>query len=168
MAIRAKQLDVGLPFGIGSISFVADEVQQRAAWSLYVELETRVAVQPLDDDTGLLREALNSLYAIFEITRGILKEAGPEVADGEASLGPIAIRVLNDGLRPFLSDWHPRLKAHEAMRPNDVSELDHERAWDDYAAMRAALVQLQTDLRVYTDMLAEISGAKATGTANSA
>ncbi len=168
MAIRAKQLDVGLPFGIGRISFVADEVQQRAAWSLYVELETRVAVQPLDDDTGLLREALNSLYAIFGITRGILKEAGPEVADGEASLGPIAIRVLNDGLRPFLSDWHPRLKAHEAMRPKDVSELDHERAWDDYAAMRAALAQLQADLRVYTDMLAEISGAKATGTANSA
>lgn len=67
MAIKAKELNVNIPW-VGSISFIADEVQQRAAWALYVELQTRVAVQPLS-------------------------EAGPEVADGESSFGPIAIRV---------------------------------------------------------------------------
>lgn len=160
MAVRAREISVNLPFGIGGVKFVADETQQRAAWSLYVELETRVALQPLDDDHGLLREALNSLYTIFQITRTILKDAGPEVADGEHSLGPLAIRILNEGLRPFLSEWHPQLKAHEDLKPSDVSQLDHERNWESHQDMREALKALQKGLRVYADMLAKISGAK--------
>ena len=160
MAVRAKSLSVSLPFGIGRIEFVADEIQQRAAWSLFVELETRIAVQPLDPDHGLLREALKSLYSIFGITRETLKAAGPEVADGEASLGPIAIRILNQGLRPFLAKWHPMLKSHEDRKPPAMSQVDHEKNWGHYAEMRKELEVLQNDLRVYADMLAEISGAK--------
>ena len=160
MAVKAVEVNVQLPFGIGGIKFVADETQQKAAWALYVELETRVALQPLDENHGLLREALSSLYAIFDITRTILKEAGPEVADGENSLGPIAIRILNDGLRPFLSEWHPKLKSHEDIRPPDVSQLDHERSWAEHDNLRKSLSLLQNDLKVYADMLAIISGAK--------
>src|SRR5438876_4543781 len=68
------------------VSFKID-VERRAAWKLYVELNTRIATQPLRPSEGLLREALSSLYAIFGITRDILKEAGPGVARGQESLG---------------------------------------------------------------------------------
>ncbi len=40
--IKAKSLKVGLPFGLGSIEFEANEAEQRAAWSLYVEMTTRI------------------------------------------------------------------------------------------------------------------------------
>lgn len=158
--VKPTQLKVKVPFGIGELTFTADEVQQRAAWSLYVQLVTRVAVQPLDEDQGLLREALSSLYAIFGITRRILEEAGPEVANGPESLGPIAIAVLNQGLRPFLSYWHPRLLGHEQLQPEGNSQLDHERMWIEYDRMRAELANLQKNMRDYADVLAEISGAK--------
>jgi len=74
-----RKVSVSLPFGIGSAEWEADPTERRAAWSLYVELVTRVAVQPLETDQGLLREALTSLYSLFGTTREILKDAGPDV-----------------------------------------------------------------------------------------
>ncbi len=60
-----KKVSVSLPFGIGSAEWETDPAERKAAWSLYVELVTRIAVQPLEVDTGLIREALNSLYNLF-------------------------------------------------------------------------------------------------------
>ena len=82
-------------------------VERRAAWKLYVELNTRITTQALKADEGFLREALSSLHAIFEITREILKDAGPGVAQGHDSLGFYAMEVLNQVLRPVLATWHP-------------------------------------------------------------
>lgn len=158
--IKAKSLAVNLPFGLGSLEFEANEVEQRAAWSLYVELTTRTAMQPLDVHEGLLREVLDSLHSLFGLTREILREAGPAVAHGPKSFGPVAIEILNKGLRPFNSKWHPFLQAHEQERPPDVSPSEHERNWERYQEMRQELVELQKQIEVYADVLAEIAGAK--------
>ncbi|MFN6236143.1 hypothetical protein, partial [Microcystis sp.] len=111
-----KKVSVSLPFGIGSAEWEADPTERRAAWSLYVELVTRIAVEPLEGEEGLLREALNSLYSLFGTTGEILKEAGPDVGASRNSVGGIAIAVLNRGLRRFLAKWHPRLQVWEAKR----------------------------------------------------
>src|SRR5262245_44692068 len=112
-------------------TWVADKDQQKAAWELYVELITRVSVQPLAADEGLLREALTSLYSLFGETRRILKSYGPGVATSlkknALSFGEIAVTVLNRGLRPILSKWHPLLLAHENVRLKEVSQTEHER-----------------------------------------
>jgi hypothetical protein len=52
-----KQVTVSLPFGIGSASWEADPTERNAAWELYIELVTRVAVQSLHPQEGLVREA---------------------------------------------------------------------------------------------------------------
>ncbi len=57
------QVTVSLPFGIGSASWEADPTERNAAWELYVELVTRVAVQSLNPQEGLVREAMNSLLS---------------------------------------------------------------------------------------------------------
>ena len=98
-----KSVTVSLPFGIGSASWEADPTERHAAWELYIELVTRVAVQSLSTEEGLMREALNSLYSLFGSTREILRKAGPKVGASRQSVGGIAIAVLNNGLRPFLS-----------------------------------------------------------------
>lgn len=61
MSLAAKKVSLSLPFGIGSVEWEVDQTQSRAAWSLYVELVTRIAVELLQADEGLVREALNSL-----------------------------------------------------------------------------------------------------------
>jgi hypothetical protein len=160
MAIKATKLSVSFPFGLGKLEFEPNETQQRAAWVLYVELETRSAIQPLEREQGLLREVLDSLYLMFSITRGVLCEAGPEVAAGPNSLGIVALQVLNQGLRPFTSKWHPRLLAHEAICPKNISQLEHERHWEHYEEMQTELGKLQDQMKKYADALAEIAGVK--------
>src|SRR3954454_6461879 len=96
---RRKQFKVSLnlPFGLGGVeqTWEPNDAERRAAWELYVELATRVATVSLPADAGLQREALTSLYALFGVTREILRRYGPEVAQpkdtGSASFGTLAV-----------------------------------------------------------------------------
>jgi hypothetical protein len=93
------QVDLSVP-GIGGVSgtWKPDDSERRAAWEMYVELVTRIAVVKLHPEEGLLREALSSLYSVFGSTRQILREHGPEVAKpkggGDLSFGYLSVTVL--------------------------------------------------------------------------
>lgn len=132
-----------------------NEEERRAAWELYVELVTRVAAVPLQN--GLLREALSSTYAVFDRTRGILREHGPSVAapkpDGQYNFGYLAIAYLNFTLRPFLSKWHPALEEWEEQRPPGVSRLEHERAWTEHDALREDIALVTAQSRQFVTIL---------------
>jgi len=157
---KLKKVSVNLPFGIGGAEWEADETERKAAWSLYIELVTRITVQSLEAGQGLLREALNSLHSMFAITRQILREAGPDVGILSASVGGIAIAVLNNGLRPFLSKWHPLLQTWEAQKPPTTSPKDHEKNWSLEPQMRQELLLLGKNLEQYANALAEIVGVE--------
>ena len=158
--IRTEKISVGLPFGLGSFEITPNRAEQRAAWALYVELTTRIAVQPFNPETGLMRGVLDSLYLLFGITRQILRDAGPDVAQGSNSFGPLAIEILTKGIAPFTTKWHQKLLSHESSRPNGFKALDYERSWDQFPQMLLELENLQKEMRRYTDILAEIAGAK--------
>lgn len=157
--LKVKKISANIPFGIGQVELETVETSRNAAWSLYVEMTTRIATQQLEDSQGLLREALNSLYALFGITRQILKDAGPDVGASPESVGGIATAVLNQGLRPFMSKWHPKLQMWEAQRPENVSPKEHEQNWLEEAQMRNELKRLGQNLEQYTNALAKIAGA---------
>ncbi|MCH7662281.1 MAG: hypothetical protein IH859_00215 [Chloroflexi bacterium] len=155
---KVTKLEIGLPFNLGKITLEPDKAQQYAAWELYVELTTRISVQSLAKEEGLVREALSSLYNLFNITRDILRRAGPSVAQGSDSLGPIAIDVLNLGLRPFTSKWHPELQIYESQRPENLSPKEHEDNWEMIGIAREELETLREELSIYADALAKIAG----------
>lgn len=153
-----KKVSINLPFGIGGAEWEVDNTQRRAAWALYVELVTRIFVEPLKSNEGLMREALNSLYSLFGTTREILKEAGPDVGASLESVGGIAIAVLNRGLRPFLTKWHPALQVWQATRPLEVSPLEYEKEWPEAPQLRQELEDLRQALYQYALALADIAG----------
>jgi hypothetical protein len=138
-----------------------DEQEVNAAWELYIELITRIAIEELEPNEGLMREALSSLYSLFTITRDILKKYGPSIArpkgknDNPITLGYLAIAILNTVLRPFLAKWHPLLAHHEHKKPVDVSSIVHERSWERNADMRRELKSLQSTLFEYANILAQ-------------
>ena len=140
----------------------ADETQQLAAWEIYVELVTRIAVVELGAGEGVLREALSSLHALFDITRGVLRKGGPDTArpqkKGALSLGMIAVDVLNRVLRPFLARWHPLLLDWEAQRPTGKSPAQHEAEWSRSGEMRADLQRVQRVMLDYADLLGTAAG----------
>ena len=120
-----KQVSVELGWGPAKLSGVwePEDAERKAAWELYVELVTRIAVVPLRPGEGILREALNSLSQLFGSTREILRAHGPDVArpaaPGRLRFGYLAIWVLNGVVRPTLALWHPELQRWEAGRPAD-------------------------------------------------
>lgn len=156
--VKATKLTVGLPFNLGSLELENDEAQMRAAWSLYVELSTRISIVPLDDGTGILREALSSLYNMFNITRQILRDAGPDIAQGAQSLGAVAIEVLNKGLRPFLVKWHPMLKDYEETKTSELTTVQHEHKWKHASEFRRELEDVRQQMVIYVEALAQIAG----------
>ena len=155
-----KKVSVSLPFGLGSAEWEADSTERDAAWSLYVELVTRISVEPLNKQEGVLREALNSLYSLFGTTREVLREAGPGVGASHNSVGGIAIAVLNRGLRPFLTKWHPSLQVWEGQIKEGISPKEHEQSWEKEPELRRELEALRQELNKYAQALAQIAGVE--------
>ncbi len=93
------QVNLSIP-GFGGVTgtWKPDDSERQAAWEMYVELVTRIAVVRLQPEEGLLREALSSLYSVFDSTRQILRERGPNVAQpkggGDLSFGYLSVTIL--------------------------------------------------------------------------
>ncbi|HAT50574.1 MAG: hypothetical protein HQL07_10635 [Nitrospirae bacterium] len=133
-----------LSLGFLDVEFKAKDEDRNAAWDLYVELLTRTTTQHLSPAHGDEKTALDSIYALFGITRTILKSNGP----GCVQFSKIAIVVLNQIIRPFTEKWHK----------NSLSgAFEHA---DQCLEFRAELKELQTDLRKYTAILAKIANVE--------
>lgn len=160
--LRNIKVKIKTPFLDIEGAWEADENEQLAAWELYVELVTRIAVQGLMPGEGLLREALSSLYQLFIETRLILKKYGPNIAKpkgkGVWSFGSISVSVLNRALRPVLAKWHPLLKNYEDQNSKKLPAADYEAKWEQNEALRQDLSVLQKTLKNYANLLAEAAG----------
>lgn len=112
-----------------------------AAWDLYVELLTRVATQRLPAQHGDEQSALESMFKLFDVTRGILKARGRKCE----AFAKLAIVVLNQVVRPFTAKWHRASLAGAFDDPVRCAEF------------RTELDALQDQLRRYTRMLADMA-----------
>jgi hypothetical protein len=150
---RLTQVKVRVP-QVSELTFVVNNESRQVAWKLFVETVSRISTQPLDHETGLIREALSSLYGLFAITRETLKASRPSTpAKAGQTVEYFAIRMLNQELRPFLAKWHPRLKQFETAKPTAP-----ESEWPDNAACRAELRQVQGNLYQYSMGFAQLAG----------
>lgn len=60
--------------GFLEIEFAPYDVDKNAAWHMYIELLTRITTQPLADQYGDEKSALDSIYSLFPATREIIKD----------------------------------------------------------------------------------------------
>lgn len=152
---RLTEVKVSVP-QVSQLTFVVNNESRNVAWKLFVETMTRVSTQPLDDEEGLTREALSSLYGLFATTRDTLKSSRPSVpAPGGQTVEHLAITMLNQELRPFLSKWHPRLRQFEQTQPDAL-----ESAWQENAACRAELREVQRRIYGYAMGFAKLAGVR--------
>ncbi len=112
-----------------------------AAWELYVELLTRITTQPLHGDHGDEATALKSIYSIFGISRDVMKNNGRHCIE----FTKIAVVVLNQIVRPFTAKWHGIMTKNSFNSPEVRTEF------------RVELAELQSVLRIYTQMLADMA-----------
>ncbi len=151
------RLNLRLP-GIGGIggTWKPDDAEVQAAWALYVELMTRIPLGGFSPEEGSVREALTSIYSLFDTTRSILRESGPTVArpkwGEEISFGYLAISMLNLVLRPLLTDWHPKFQSWERENPS-LGENE----WPGRRDFFASLNKTREQLGQYANLFAEVA-----------
>jgi mRNA-degrading endonuclease YafQ of YafQ-DinJ toxin-antitoxin module len=120
------------------------DADKNAAWDLYVELLTRITTQPLPKEHGDEQTALNSVFALFTLTRDVLKKHGRNAEE----FSKIAIVVLNQVIRPFTAKWHKHSLA---------GAFDDEKQCNEF---RTDLKKLQLILGIYTQMLSDMAGVE--------
>jgi hypothetical protein len=163
-SVRLDSVTVNIP-GAGSATWVPDESETKAAWSLYVEMSTRIGVQPFEPGVSSVREGLTSIYVMFGETRRILSMYGPGIARGKDSFAPLALRFLNNRLRPFLTKWNSELKTFERAvesggGANQVGNPLIEAQWPEINEFIDDLDVLKGDLEIYCEQLLTISGGR--------
>jgi hypothetical protein len=104
-----------------------------AGWQIYVEAVARIPASELASGPGVLGEAIAALEMLADATRAGLKAMSPPSPDdGGETVQALGLRLLNEGLQPFLAEWRPRYRRFAASeRP--------EAKWGRAEACRAAL-----------------------------
>lgn len=153
--VRLTELTVSIP-NLTDLTFAVTPSNEGVAWRLFVEASTRVSTQPLDRETGVVREALDSLYGLFQSVREILLQAGPTAGTGSTkTVEHLAIGMLNQQMRPFMAKWHARLAEWERANP-DAPESQ----WPENAQCRAELETMRQGLLQYVEGLGELAGVR--------
>ena len=149
MSWKSKLQEWGLDSLKVKTSFLEADISledgdREAAWKLYVELLTRITTQALPMGSGDEKSALDSIYSLFKTTRKVLKEQGKDCIE----FTKLAVIVLNQVVRPFTAEWHPKMLA-------GAFECDSE-----CDIFREELEELQVKLRKYSRALADLAGVE--------
>ncbi len=158
-------VSVGLPFNLGSRTYDTTPWDRIVAWKLYVQLVTRKAALPFDENYDLISEVYDSLFAIFGVTRDLLLQLPPHEFEREDGVAPLLLRVMNDGLRPHLTRWQSDFRkwwgeAVDARENVDKSPQEIQRQYPHYTELVADLRQTNTELSKLTDELLSIARAR--------
>lgn len=80
---------------------------------IYIELITRKAAIPLDEENDIIEEVYDSWYKLFNIIREEIKSVpGKYLHDHDATQSLIGLTrtILNEGLRPHLTKYHAKYR----------------------------------------------------------
>lgn len=141
---RWSMTGLSLNAGFLNLEFAPKDHDRDAAWELYIELLTRIATQHLQPDHGDEKAALDSIHALFGLTRDTLKRKGRHCEE----FAKIAIVVLNQVVRPFTAKWHKESLAGAFSDARRCQEF------------RRELAAIQEQLRNYTKMLADMANVE--------
>ncbi len=104
-----------LELGIGNQKIILkpNVLDQQIAYKIWVELSTRKAGLPIDENTDVIIEIYNSWYSLFGIIRELMKDIpiSKICTKGESEkLVELIINVLNKGIRPHLTKWQAQFR----------------------------------------------------------
>jgi hypothetical protein len=138
------------------------DMHKEVGWHIFVELVSRISTQPLNEDSGQLHEALESLYKLYDIIRKELTRLSPAprtISQKGETVESIAIGILNGQLRSFLSKWHPKLSAWESKQP-EGEQIHDESKWPERDACRRELELTRLSILKDTKKLGELIGVR--------
>ncbi len=99
--------------GLGKVTIRPNHETMRIAYQAWIELATRKAALPLDEEHDVLVEVYDSWYEVFGILRDLVKEIPAyrlRHSEDAQNLVKVMVEVLNKGLRPHLTEWQAKFR----------------------------------------------------------
>lgn len=126
---------------------------------IYIELKTRKAGIPVDENNDVIEEIYDSWYKLFNVIRDEIKalpaECLNDIDNPDSPVG-IAMSILNDVLRPHLTeyqakfrDWLKKAKANP--KNKNTSPLELQRRYPKYGSLNESLKETNISLMQITD-----------------
>lgn len=96
--------------GVGTLRLKPNHTDRQIAYGIWVEMCTRKIGLRLDFDRDVIAEVYASWYAFFAVTREQLKmiPVCKLRRDSTKKIVDLSIEILNEGLRPHLTEWQAR------------------------------------------------------------
>jgi hypothetical protein len=151
--------------GLGQIEICPSDDVAQLAHTAWVELRSRKAAMPFDEDNDVIVEVYNSYYDLFKALRELAKTVPVDAMEGgrsEPLLAEIILRALNDGLRPHLTIWQAKFRRwYEAELADDesknLSPQQIQRRFPEYNLLIADLRQVSAGMSRFTEALRQIA-----------
>lgn len=161
-------ITINAPFSLGSYEFSRAELTQKEldiSWRLYVQLSTRKAAIPVDPDNDIITEIYDSWYELFKSTREYLLELTSKDLEGNENAQQIvklSLDVLNQGLRPHLTEWQGKYRkwyddALENPEYKDLSPQEIQKKYKDYDKLIHSIEDVNKNLIQYAEELKKFS-----------
>lgn len=127
IGISSFELD-SYAMGIGdtTASFKPNRTDRQIAYAIWVELSTRKVGLAIDPEHDVIAEVYDSWYEFFGVTRGLIKDVPAHKLKSKStrSIVRASVQVLNEGLRPHLTQWQARYRRwyEKALKDDDLRE----------------------------------------------
>lgn len=123
IGLGSFELDsAGIGIGDTNVSFKPNRTDRQIAYAIWVELSTRKVGLAIDPEHDVISEVYDSWYSFFGVTRDLIKEvpAHKLKSKGTRAIVRASVQVLNEGLRPHLTQWQARYRRwYEATLQDD-------------------------------------------------
>lgn len=152
-----------MQLGIGDqkINLKPNYEDLQVAYRMWVELKTRKIGLPIDEKHDVIAEIYASWYEFFKIARELIKSVPVrKLRENESTqtLVALSLRVLNDGLRPHLTQWQARYRswaAHASQQEPDkaLTPQELQQKYPQYRELLADMREVNKRLVYYTGLL---------------
>ena len=141
-----------------------DESSIYIANRIYIELITRKAAIPFDDDNDVIIEIYDSWYKLFGIIREEIKLVpGHYLKSHNPTTAIIGLttKILNDGLRPHLTEYQAKFRKwydieSQAESSRNLSPQEMQKKYPDFEALLADIKRVNTILINYSAELIKL------------
>ena len=127
--LKVKQMEVDeAEIGIGNqkIKLKPNVTDSQIAFKIWVELSTRKIGMPVELDKDVIIEIYNSWYQFFGITRELIKDIPVRklMRKETEAVVKLSIDVLNNGVRPHLTEWQAKFRRWYAQEMDSEGNKD--------------------------------------------
>jgi hypothetical protein len=158
----ATKIKLNMPFKTGSVEITPNYQEKLIAHQIWTELVTRKAALPFERDKDVIIEVYDSWYTLFGVVRNLIREIPIEKLHGAKKesieqLTMIALNVLNDGLRPHLTQWQTKYRAwYDEQDKAGVSPQDIQKQYQHYDDLVTDIERVNGRLASFSDDLKKI------------